>query len=111
MYKYKHTHLNDEVYVKAWNGKLTLHRLDSVNGDRLTLDYAGRIDEDKVKSDYTFVCEVKQSSWWNLRYYVNGVVKETILRNAHFGVAMMKKAELMRTTHKAGLLCIERAEG
>ncbi len=108
MYKYKHKHLNDEVYVKADNGKLTLHRLDSINGDKITLDYIGRIEEDALKSDYQLLCEVKFDQKWCLRLYRSGKCVEELLKNVNFGFAVTRKNELMRTTHKTGLLIVER---
>ena len=108
MYKYKHNHLNDEVYIKAYNGNITLHRLDNINKDIMCFDYVGRIDEEKVKSDYTFIEEVKQNSSWNLVYYINGTKQATIINNGAYGLCCIKKQELRRTTHKTGLLLIER---
>ncbi len=108
MYKYKHNHLNDEVYVKAYNNEITLHILDSINGPIRLIEYVGRISEDKLKADYTFVEEVKQNCKWNLVYYNGKVKQSTLVNNAAFGICMAKKKELQRTTHKGGKLLIER---
>ena len=110
MYKVQHKQLNTIEYVKAYRGKLTLHRLDSVNGDIKCFDYVRTIEEDKFGEFYDVIGEVKQANSWNLLYYVNGVVKEIVLRKAHFGVCQARKVELGRTTHKSGLLTIVRAE-
>ena len=107
-YKYKHNHLNDEVYVKAYCNKITLHRLDSINGDIKAFDYVGRIDEDKLKADYTLIEEVAQNCKWNLVYYVGKTKQATLINNAAFAIAVAKKQELRRTTHKTGKLIIER---
>lgn len=110
MYKVKHKMLNTEEYVKAFRGKLTLHRLDSVNGDVKCFDYVRTIDQDVFGEFYDVIGEEKQANSWNLLYYVNGVVKETIMRKAHYGLCWKKKMELGRTTHTTGLLTIVRAE-
>lgn len=110
MYKVQHKQLNTVEYVKAFRNKLSLYRLDSVNGDIKIFDYVRTIDQDKFTEFYDVIGIVKQANSWNLLYYVNGVVKETIVRKAHFGVCWLKKVELGRTTHKRGLLTIVRAE-
>jgi hypothetical protein len=108
MWKLKHKHLNHEVYCKAYNGNIGLYRLDSINGQIQTFDYIGRADDDKIKEDYIIIEEVKLARRFNLVWYMNGVIKETIVRNGHYGFCEMKRQELKRTTHKSGLLVIQR---
>lgn len=110
MYKYKHNHLNDEVYIKAYKNTITMHRLDNINGDIKAFDYIGRINEDKLLSDYTLIQEVKQNCKWNLVYYVGQHKQATLISNAAFAVAIAKKQELRRTTHKTGKLIIQQAK-
>ncbi len=107
MYKYRHNLTNEEVYVKSYNSNLMIHILDSVNGALKMIEYVGPISEDKLKSDYTFVEEVKQNCKWKLSYYAAGICRETIIRNAAFAMCQAKKKQLRRTTHKTGKLIIE----
>jgi hypothetical protein len=73
-----------------------------------TFDYVGRADNDKIKQDYIIVEEVKLARKFNLVWYANGVIKETIVRNGAYGLCEWKRQELKRTTHKSGLLVIQR---
>ena len=108
MYKYRHKVLNHEVYVRAYQGKLTKHRLDSINGSVKCYDYEGRIDEVELKDRYELIEEVKDRVRWNLVWMIGGEVKETIVRGGLYGYCSVRKKELKRTSHKSGLLVIVR---
>jgi len=106
MYECKHKMLGNTMYLKAYNGRLELHRLDAVNGEQRTYDYVKTIDEHTFNEWYDIVREVKAGRRWSLLWMMNGVVVETLLRNSNYGLCVSKQKMLRATTHSVGLLVI-----
>ena len=109
MYEVKHRMLNNTLYLKVYNGRLELHRLDAVNGEHRTYDYVKRIEAHTFDEHYEVVRDVKEARSWSLLWMMNGVVRETVLRNSNYGLCVSKQKMLKMTTHSVGLLVIRRS--
>ena len=107
-YEYKRSITNTELKVVIKNGIIRMWEVCSVNGLIKQYDYRGVISEEQLKM-YDFVKEVKLVDKWNLEYWIGGKKKETIIRGVNYGLAMMKKNEVKKSSHKVGLLMIVRA--
>ncbi len=108
-YKYKHNHFGDEVIVQCdKHGNVRLYDAVGSNGGIVTLNYKGVIEEAKLMADYTLVGNGKDVSTFDVKYYINGKLISTPVKNVSFGIAWASQCKLLRTTHKAGNLCIER---
>ena len=108
-YEYKQSITNTEYRVTVCKGVIKLHQLVGVNGKVKTYDYKGLISAKQLEM-YEFVKEIKMPNKFNLEYWVNAVKRETVLKEVNYGLAMGKRNELMRSTHRTGLLMIVRAE-
>ncbi len=108
-YEYKQSITNSSYRVVVCKGVIKLYELTSVNGGVKTYDYKG-IKSAKEMEMYELVKEVKMDNKWNLEYWTGGRRQATIMSGVNYGMAQGKRTELMRTTHKVGLLTIVRAE-
>ena len=108
-YEYKQGITNSEYKVVVCRGIIRLWEVCNKNGLIKMYEYRGVISAKQLEM-YEYVKELKVKSKWNLEYWIGGKRQETIMRDKPYGLLTSKKNELMRSTHRSGLLMIVRAE-
>lgn len=97
-YRIKHKQLGTEYKLVAYSGILKLY---SVKGH-----YVKTYKDDKTLLEFCDVIEQIPGAQnnYDLAYFVQGKLKERIVLGASYAVAIHKKNELRKSTHKIGML-------
>ena len=96
-YKVKHKQLNTEYRLIMHKGKYKLTDLNN--------NFIKYLQEGVVREFYDIIEKLPaRDKNWNIVYYVNGSIRETINVNASYGVVRKKIGDMKRISHKIGLL-------